>query len=199
MLRPPRSRRSAGIQPSILRLRYHREFGQPTRRSSGKKLAGCASGRKCTHNLSPSQVCTSEALQEAGTRCFCLLKLGSVFDICQCFLDLQLFAFDVLSQASKCVSCLVNVAPSDSIPWRFGCKIGTKHEWKRPHPLQSKRKFPSKITLHIDHGSDNTRREQDSCTPTHADVCSHIGSQDRRYNFASVSSGQRLYLVRSRA
>jgi len=87
----------------------------------------------------------------------------------------------------------IELLASDCVPWRLWGEICQNEEWDWPHPLQSKRKTPSDISVECDGSTSNTRRQKDAGSPAHADIGGYIWSKNGWDDFRSVRGGKGLW------
>ena len=90
------------------------------------------------------------------------------------------------------MSRFVHFATSYCVPWGFRSEISTDQERDRPDPLDRKGKSPADVSFKTGHGSHNTRREENTSTPTHTHIGCHVRSEDCRNDLTGVASGECL-------
>jgi hypothetical protein len=95
-------------------------------------------------------------------------------------------------EAHQARSGQVNLAPPDRVPGGFGGEVSANEEGNRPDPLEDERESPAEIALNACYRSDNTRGEENTSAPAHADVGGDIGSKDGWYDFRSIGRGEGL-------
>lgn len=113
-------------------------------------------------------------------------------DVREGSLHLPLLVWRIFTEAHQAPSRLVNLVAPNRIPRGFRGEVSANEEGDGPDPLEDEREPPTEIAFDACYGPDDTRGEENTAAPAHADVGGEVGSEDSGDDLGSIGRGEGL-------